>query len=199
MLSKTELVKALIKGLKLDDNIFNYEVVNEELDAVPENSYMDFYKEVMSFESYGNGLNAIIKISEKYQAKKTDNLLAGTRDQAKDMYDKFYCESRAMLDFVYNNREKYPTDRDFFNAVDYSKLTRKDGSEAYTKQELYVLNELGGGEFLIGIRLALSSTEVIDKIEAVIKKAVMTKYDNHAISHNAKLIGSAVDKTRTEA
>ena len=186
-LSKTELAKALIKGLKIDENIFNYESVKEEIEHLQENQFMDFYKEVMATDSYGNGLNVIFKIAEKYKAERTDNLLAGTHDQAKEMYNKFYSECCSMLDYTCKNREKHPNDTEFFLNMPYEALKRKDGTKTYTKQELYVLNALGGGEFLLGIRLALSSKNIIDKIERVIKDAVMTKYSNQpAISYEVK-------------
>lgn len=182
-LTKTELSKAVIKSLKIDSNPFNYEAINEAIDLVPVERYMDFYKQILKADTYGNGIKAVLEISEMFKTERTDNLLAGTHEQAKAMYDKFYHECCAMLDYTQKDRNKTPNDREFFKNVSYSELKRTDGTKAYSKQELYVLNALGGGEWLLGIRLALSSKEIIDKIEKTIKQAVMTKYNQNQIEN----------------
>jgi hypothetical protein len=180
MISKKELISTLIKSLKIDDNILNYETINDEIELINQEEYLNFYKEVVKQDSFGNGLKAIIKVSDKYKTETMENLLVGTREQAKAMYDKFYSYSCAMLDYTQKNRNKWSSDRDFFLSVKYDTLKHTDGTNAYTAREIYVLNELGRGEFLLGIRLALSSNDIINSIEAVIKKAVVTKYGNQA-------------------
>lgn len=187
-LTKTELTKAIIKSLKIDMNPFNYEAINEAIDLVPVERYMEFYKQVLKIDSYGNGVKAVLEISENFKNEKTDNILAGTREQAKAMYDKFYYESCAMLDYAHQNRSKVPNDREFFRNMPYSELKRTDGSPAYTKQELFVLNALGGGEWLIDIRLALSSQDIVDRIEKIIKEAVLTKYNNQNRIENKRVV-----------
>lgn len=178
---RKSLIEELMLTLKIPQGNFNYSTIEDELEHIPNEQLRGYYKEVMNSESFGNGMKAIIKTAEKYKAEKTDNLLAGTHDQAKEMYNKFYYECCAMLDYTCANRDKHPSDREFFENVQYDKLKKVDGTDAYTKQELYVLNELGGGKWLLGIRLALSSKEVIDKIENTIKQAVMTKYSNQPV------------------
>ena len=186
-LTKQELSKAIVSSLKIDANAFNYETINEAIDLVPIEKYMEFYKEVLKMDSYGNGIKSVLDISEKYKSDKIDKLLEGTHEQAKAMYDKFYSESCAMLDYTQKDRNKTPNDREFFKNVPYSELKRRDGTKTYSKQELYVMEKLGGGEFLLGIRLALSSKEIIDKIERAIRQAVITKYSNQpAISYEIK-------------
>ncbi len=73
-LSRNELVKALAKGLKLDDNVFNYQTVLEEISIIQDHQFMDFYKATMSAESYGNGLKAIIDTAEKFKPVIIDNV-----------------------------------------------------------------------------------------------------------------------------
>lgn len=182
-LTKQELSKAIVSSLKIDANAFNYETINEAIDLVPAERYMEFYKQILKVDTYGNGIKAVLEISEMFKTERTDNLLAGTHEQAKAMYDKFYYECCAMLDYTQKDRNKTPNDREFFKNVPYSELKRTDGTKTYSKQELYVLNALGGGEFLLGIRLALSSKEIIDKIEKTIKQAVMTKYNQNQIEN----------------
>jgi len=71
-LSRNELIKALVKGLKLDDNIFNYQSVAEETEQIQEHQFVDFYKAVMSADTFGNGLKAIIKTAEQFKPQHQD-------------------------------------------------------------------------------------------------------------------------------
>ena len=186
-LTKQELSKAIVSSLKIDANAFNYETINEAIDLVPVERYMEFYNQILKVDTYVNGIKAVLEISEMFKTERTDNLLVGTHEQAKAMYDKFYYECCAMLDYTQKDRNKTPNDRGFFKNMPYSELKRTDGTKTYSKQELYVLNALGGGEWLLGIRLALSSKEIIDKIERTINEAVLTKYSNQpAISYEIK-------------
>lgn len=180
-----QLIEDIKTKLNIKGGVFIDMEIEDYIKHIDPSQYLEFFKD-LSGDGFGykNPMDRIAMTAKKFKQARTDNLLSGTREQAKAMYDKFYRESAAMLDFTCKNRNKYPSDREFFRSVDYSSLRRKDGGDAYTRQEIYVLNELGAGDFLLGIRLALSSKEVIDKIESVIKKAVMTKYDQQTISNN---------------
>lgn len=171
-------------GIFIDGEIESY--INE----IEPSRHLEFFKALSGGEyEFKNAMDRIAMTAKKFKTEKTDNLLAGTREQAKDMYHKFYCECCIMLDYTCANREKHPNDTVFFTTLQYDTLRRKDGTPTYTKQELYALNQLGAGEFLLGIRLALSSKEIIDKIERVITDAVMTKYSNkQTISHEVKKV-----------
>jgi len=68
-LTKNELIKALVKELKLDDNIFTYQAVAEEVEFLCQSQLMDFFKAVMSAESFGNGMKAIIDIAKQFKPK----------------------------------------------------------------------------------------------------------------------------------
>lgn len=194
-LSREELIKALVKGLKIDDNVFSYQAVAEEVEQIKDSLFMDFYKAVMNAETFGNGIKAVSIVANDFKNKKTDNVLAGTHEQAKAMYDKFYYECCSMLDYTQKDRNKTPNDREFFRNMPYGELKRTDGSPTYTKRELFVLNALGGGEWLIDIRLALSSKEIIDKIEKTIREAVLTKYNNQKQIED-KRVGQMVKRLR---
>jgi len=89
-----------------------------------------------------------------------------------------------MTDYTQANRDKVPNDREFFKHTNYAKLKRTDGSYSYTKQEIYVLNELGGGEWLMDIKCLPNTKVAISKIEKIIKDAIQTKYSksSHAIT-----------------
>jgi hypothetical protein len=169
-------------GIYIDAEIEDY--INE----IDTSKHLEFFKALSGGEyEYKNAMDRIAMTAKKFKNEKTDNLLAGTHDQAKEMYNKFYSECCSMLDYTCKNREKHPSDTEFFLNMPYDELKRKDGTQTYTKQELYVLNALGGGEWLLGIRLALSTKDIIDKIERVIREATLTKYSNQpAISYEVK-------------
>lgn len=66
-LTKAELVKALVKGLKLDENIFNYATIEEEISHIRQGDYIEFYKQVLKADTFGNGIKAIIKTAEQFK------------------------------------------------------------------------------------------------------------------------------------
>jgi len=71
-LSRNELIKALVKGLKLDDNIFNYQSVAEETEMIKDCDFVDFYKAIMRENTYGNGLQAIMKVVDQFKPANVD-------------------------------------------------------------------------------------------------------------------------------
>ena len=187
-----KLIQEIKQKLNISGGMFIDSEIESYIDEVPENKYIEFFKALSGGEyEYKNAMDRIAMTAKKFKTEKTDSLLAGTHEQAKEMYNKFYSECCSMLDYTCKNRDKHPNDTEFFLNMPYEALKRKDGTQTYTKQELYVMEKLGGGEFLLGIRLALSSKEIIDKIERTIKDAMITKYNKQqAISHDVKnLIG----------
>lgn len=163
--------------------------IEEYINGIDKSQHLEFFKALSGDEyQYKNAMDRISIVAKRFKNEKTDNILAGTREQAKAMYDKFYYECCAMLDYAQKNRSKVPNDREFFMNVPYSELKCTDGSPAYTKQELFVLNALGGGEWLIDIRLALSSKDVIDRIEKIIRDAVLAKYNNQNRIENKRAV-----------
>ena len=55
-------------------------------------------------------------------------------------------------------------------------INKKDNTKLLTKQDLYILDELGGGEWVMNIKFITNSKEAIDKIENIIKNAITEKY-----------------------
>ena len=174
---REEFIKGLIETLKIPATAFNIAIVADEIENISNNNLKYFYKEVVCVESYGNGMKAIIQTAENYKPVTELSLkLSNSRNEAKNMYDKFYAQQSAMLEYTQINRSKISNDREWFKKIDYAKLKNRDGSQTYSKQELYVLNELGGGEFLLNLRFALNSSHIVAKIKKIIDKAITTKY-----------------------
>ena len=178
ILSKTELVKAMIKGLKLDGNVFNYQVVAEEIDSIQDHQLMDFYKEVMSVETYGNGLKAIIDTVEKFkpviiddveqEAKELIELCEGLNTQigndAKRMGEDFkklvYAAKFPSLHtdkiVVLNNVKPHHDHRELIINIRHYQ-TAKDSLEAFKSAIRYVDRSIGAVEDkrvrkMIGVR-----------------------------------------------
>jgi len=179
---RKSLIEELMLTLKIPQGNFNYSTIEDEIRHISNDNLKEFYKSVMSADSFGNGMKAIIESSKKFKPQEQD-LFAGTRQQAKDMYSKFYKECCKMLDHCTANRDKISSDREFFKRTDYRSLKRTDGSKTYTKQDIYVLNNLGGGEWLCDIRLYPNSEVAVKKIEKSINDAITTKYSTNAIAN----------------
>ena len=189
-----KLIQDIKSKLKIDGSFFVDAELQDYIKDIPQDKYLEFFKALSGNEyQYKNAMDRVAMTAKRFKAEQTDSLLASTGMQAKEMYDKFYHECCKMLDYARENREKIPNDREFFVNMPYEALKRTDGTNAYTKQELYVLNALGGGNWLIDIRFATNSKEVIDKIEFIIKKAVLIKYSqNNGLQINSnvrKIIG----------
>jgi len=140
----------------------------------------------MSDESFEKSIERVAK-TRKFKGLPTpaeilehdttrDVLFADVEKEAKAMYDKFYAENTAMLEFCTVNRDKIQSDREFFKNCNYAELKTKHGDKAYTKKELYVLNALGGGDWLIDIKNYENSAVVVAKIAAEIQRAIEIKY-----------------------
>ena len=185
---RKSMIEELMLTLKIPQGNFNYSMIEDEISHIPTEQLKEFYKQVMNSESFGNGMKAIISTAHEFKSKRTDNLLAGTNSQAKAMYDKFYGQCCSMLDYTQKDRNKTPNDREFFINMKYESLKNTDGSNTYDKKELYVLNELGGGSWLIDVRFYQNSKEVIDRIEAIIKNAMIAKYDGQKEISNGKVM-----------
>jgi len=169
------LIEELMLTLKIPQGNFNFATIANEIEFISTLKLKDFYKEVVTADSFGNGIKAIISVAKKYKPEEKD-ILSGTEQKAKAMYDKFYTQQSAMLDYAQAHRDIISNDRKWFKSIDYSKLKNRDGSKTYTNLELYVLKELGSGEFLINLRFALNSSHIITKIQKIINKAIKTKH-----------------------
>jgi hypothetical protein len=190
---RKSLIEELMLTLKIPQGNFNYSTIEDEIRHIQNDNLKEFYKTVMSADSFGNGMKAIIESAKKFKPQE-DDLLKGTHQKAKDMYNKFYSENCSMTNYTQANRDKVKNDREFFENMKYEDLEKNDGTKTYNAQELYVLNELGGGTWLIDIRFLPNTQVAISKIEKIIKTAIITKYSTSAIEN--KRVRSLVGKTK---
>jgi len=186
---KERLIEEIKQKLNISGGMFIDSEIESYIDEVPENKYIEFFKALSGGEyEYKNAMDRIAMTAKRFKSERTDNLLAGTREQAKAMYDKFYGQCCAMLDYTQQDRNKTPNDREFFLNMPYDKLKNRDGTMAYTKQELYVLNELGGGNWLIDVRFSVNPKTIVDRIEKIISNAKISKYEDTNQISNGKVM-----------
>ncbi len=195
---KNKLIQEIKQKLNLSGGMFIDGEIESYIDEIPENKYIEFFKALSGDEyQFKNAMDRIAITAKRFKNERTYNLLAGTNSQAKAMYDKFYGQCCSMLDYTQKDRNKTPNDREFFINMKYESLKNTDGSNTYDKKELYVLNELGGGSWLIDVRFYQNSKEVIDRIEAIIKNAMIAKYDGQKEISNGKvmkMIAKGIDR-----
>ena len=190
---REEFIKGLLETLKIPATAFNIAIVSDEIESVSNENLREFYREVVSADTFGNGMKAIIKTAENYKPVTELSLkLSNSRNEAKEMYKKFYSQCTRMMNFTSANRNKYPNDEKFFANMDYKALKQSDGTKTYTKRELYVLEQLGGGKWLMNIKLADNSKVVIDKIQRVIDKAIKHKIKSIESKRVSKMLADKV-------
>ena len=187
------LVAEIKQKLGIDGGMYIDAEIESYIQHIDKSKYFEFFKALSGSHEFAKPIDRIANVAKRFENNETSKLLAGVREQAKAMYDKLYAENCAMTDYAQANRDKVPNDRDFFVNMDYSKLKRKDGTPTYTKKELYVLTELGGGSWLCDIRFAQNSNDIVNKIESIIKNAITTKYSGNAIESKrvVKMLGGA--------
>jgi len=171
------LIKAIKTKLNIADDVYMDAEIQSYVEGIDKSLYLEFFKALSGEHDFRNPMDRIAITAKKFKPAEV-NILAGTHDKAKAMYDKFYAQQSAMTDYTQANRETIPNDRDWFKSIDYSKLKNRDGSLTYTKQEVYVLNELGCGEFLLDLPTKANSAEAIKLIKKTIDKAITTKYSD---------------------
>ena len=171
--------------LGINGGDFIDEEIRDIIHDIKEKDHKAFFKALSGEHQYLKPMQIVSKVAKEFKTPTLkDNLLENSRAEAKDMYDKFYAESSAMLDFTAQRRNDYPSDVLFFVSFNYAQAKKVDGSKAYTKKEIYVLRELGGGEWLMNIKLASNSQEVINKIHRIIADGIETKYSENEMLTN---------------
>jgi hypothetical protein len=65
---RDELIKSIIKSLKIDDNIFNKETIRSFIEHVPDDGLQSFYQRLFGADhSYLNGLDRVAKVAEAFR------------------------------------------------------------------------------------------------------------------------------------
>lgn len=185
---------SLVQDIKTKLNIQGGSYIDAEiesyLEGIEPDKYLDFFKALSGDDyEYKNAMDRIAITAKRFKERKEHELFSETPTMAKECYDRFYSINASMTTYSQENRDRVPNDREFFENMDYSKMIDKHGVKVMSKQDLYILDELGGGEWLMNIKFITNSKDAIEKIERIIKTAITAKYmkpKHEAISHEVR-------------
>lgn len=188
---REELIKSIMAQLNMVQDAFAIGSIKNKISKVPDEKLEDFYDALFGEEhAYLKPLDRVSKVAKRFDDAKKEDLLSGTRELATNMYNKFLSQNNEMLEYCRRSRAKVPSDREFFINLDYKNLKNVLGENVYTDKELYVLEKMGGGDFLLNITHYITSASVIEKIESIINSVITKKY----LTTNA----NAIENKRTK-
>ena len=187
---RTQLVNSITKNLRIDEDMFAVGMIEDAVEGINPEQYKEFYNMLMGDDhDYLKPLDRVAKVAKHFKHSKSDELFAEAPTMAKECYERFYTVNAQMTTYSQNNRDAVPNDRDFFVGMDYKELKDRHGAAVFSKRDLYVLDELGGGEWLMNIKFIVNSKEAVSKIESIIKTAIILKHakpKHEAISHEVR-------------
>lgn len=187
-------MKNLIKDIKAKLNIEGGFYIDAEiesnLEGVSPDNYLEFFKSLSGNEySYKNAMDRISIVASKFKQAEADTLFKGTQTLAKEVYTRLYGVNCSMTTYSQTNRDVIKDDRVFFETMDYKNMVDVHGKSVLTEQDIYILKELGGGEWLMNIKFITNSKDAEAKIEGIIKNAITEKYmriDKNSISNKVQ-------------
>lgn len=71
---RKSMIEELMVTLKIPQGNFNFSTISDAMSHIPTEKLREFYKDVVSTDTFGNGINAIMKAASKYDTSK-DKLL----------------------------------------------------------------------------------------------------------------------------
>lgn len=171
-----DLLKDIKTKLGIEGGLYVDAEIETYIEKLEPHQHLEFFMALSGEHNFAKPMDRLANVAKRFTDTKEDEVFSHSRQLAKSMYEKFYDQHSQMTTFTQRNRNSNPNDMTFFIHTNYDKLKQSDGANVYTKQELFVMDELGGGNWLYGIKRQQTSTSVIDKIERVIKDALSTKY-----------------------
>ena len=187
---RTQLVNSIVENLKIKEDMFSVGMIEDAIEGIDAEQYNEFFNALIGDEhEYLKPLDRVAKVSKQFKHARSNELFKETPTMAKECYERFYTVNAQMTTYSQTNRDAVPNDREFFINTKYSDLVDKYGAKVFSKQDLYILDELGGGEWLMNIKFITNSKEAVDKIERIIKTAITAKYmkpKHEAISHDVR-------------
>lgn len=184
------LIKDIKEKLKIEGGFYIDAEIESYLEEINPIAYLEFFKALSGDEyAYKNAMDRISIVAKRFKGADEDELFKDTQSLAKEVYSKFYSVNCSMTTYSQENRDKVPDDRKFFINMDYSKLLDKNNFRVFNEKDIYILKELGGGEWLMDIRFITNSKDAEVKIEKIIKHGITLKYltpENEAIASNVR-------------
>lgn len=167
-------ISLLVNDIKAKLNIEGGVFVMAELESyvriIDPSKYLEFFKALSGDEfAHKNKLDRVAIVAERYRKADENALFGSVEQQAKQLYDKFTAVRIALEKFSSNNRDRFPNDEQFFASVVYENLVDAKQVKTFSSEEVSLLHELGGGEFLLKMPRMANAKTATDKIEAVLK------------------------------
>jgi len=121
---RKSLIEELMLTLKIPQGNFNLATISDELDHIPNEKLKEFYKAVMTADSFGNGMKAIITTAETFKPKPLEALTDATTAEANRLINA--CETMNTILFNESNKlgipfESYIENYEFTNLQESTK------------------------------------------------------------------------------
>lgn len=139
---RRSLIEELMLTLKIPQGNFNFGTIADALEAIPNSSLKEFYKMVMTSDSYGNGMKAIISVAESFKPKPLEPIIDATTAEAKRLINA--CETMNTILFDQSNKfginfEDYVNDYEFTNLQESTKALLS-AVKPYTDYKRLIIN-----------------------------------------------------------
>jgi hypothetical protein len=184
----TQLRDNIVRSLGIGADLFTLSMLEEIISEIPPEQYQDFFNALHGEQhQFLRGLDRVQKVAKLLKENRNSLLLSGTYSKAKEIADRFYAIRRAISDLAELNMKECEQ-KNFFNRVIYKDV--KIHGEPISKQELYVLEKLGGGSWLYGLIFESNSGVVVEKIDQIIRDAILEKQQKQIGKSDMKRIGA---------
>lgn len=128
--------------LKIPQGNFNFSTIASEIEFIGNDKLKDFYKAVMTAESFGNGMKAIITTAESFKPKPLEQLADATTAEAQLLISA--CEEMNTILFHESNKFGIPFD-DYVMKYQFNNLQERtkallDTVKPHCSHKLLIIN-----------------------------------------------------------
>jgi len=165
-----QLIADIKTKLKIEGGIFIDAEIESYIKDIEPSQYLEFFNALSGDQyAYRNAMDRIAIVAERFRQKREATLFGTVEEQAKELEKKFTGIRVALQNYTIANRNDVPSDRVFFAEFNYGLLRDVKDVLILSSAEVEILNELGGGDFLLDMQMMANAKEVTDKIEKVLK------------------------------
>jgi hypothetical protein len=171
------MLQQLIADVKTKLNIQGSIFIDAEIESyikdIDPSQYLEFFKALSGDQyAYKNAMDRIAMVAEQFKQKRDATLFGTVEEQARELEKKFTSIRVALQNYTIANRNDVPSDRVFFAEFNYGLLRDVKDVLILSSAEVEILEELGGGDFLLDMQMMANSKEVRDRIEKVLKHRI---------------------------
>lgn len=156
---RTNLIDAIFTGLKIDDNMFNKQIVRDKIEHIEDEQLQDFYGRLFdASHQYLNGLDRVAKVAEQFKPvetnhtkSKAEKLISGVETMNTVLWNEAKDLKRVFEDYV----RMY----EFENVCDETKAILNNVAPHYSIAEL-----------TINIRKYQTGVDAVDAFQRAIER-----------------------------